>query len=72
MCSSWSIRPVSGICAMSCDAIEVAHVAEGNVDGYLFMRVLQEEILSYDWNFSVETLWKVDIVIIYYGMSTSI
>ena len=25
--------PVSGICAMSRDAIEVAHVAEGNVDG---------------------------------------
>ncbi len=25
--------PVSGIYAMSCNAIEVAHVAEGNVDG---------------------------------------
>ncbi len=37
--------PVSGICAMPCDTIKVAHVAEGNVDGNLFMRVLEEEIL---------------------------
>ncbi len=51
---------------MSCDAIEVAHVAEGNVDGYLFMRVLQKENLSYDCR--VETLWKVDFVIMYYDI----